>query len=242
MSGLEMLFMDGGATVAGVLSAAAAVLGYKQQKEDDIELVDQPPDLELLRGNLADAYTSACAAHAAATAAWGEPLSLFRASGDCPPWAEAVGQSAKDLVDKASELEDLADVYDSQLQLALSDGKSLQRAPLEALVEKLNELTIVLTQQVPALIVARDAMSNGLGPRGAQAEEAVQAATQFVLEEPLPIAIMRERQLLGELWRTGPGRMEALARAIARRTGREPPESTSPAEEPDYASYVAAYL
>ena len=46
MSGLEMLFMDGGATVAGVLSAAAAVLGYKQQKEDDIELVDQPPDLE----------------------------------------------------------------------------------------------------------------------------------------------------------------------------------------------------
>ena len=25
----------------------------------------------------------------------------------------------------------------------------------------------------------------------------------------------------GELWRTGPGRMEALARAIARRTGRQ---------------------
>ena len=55
--------------------------------------------------------------------------------------------------------------------------------------------------------------------------------------EELPLAILQDRQLLGvaplhrnpcftcssdagELWRVGPGRMEVLARAIARRTGR----------------------
>lgn len=35
--------------------------------------------------------------------------------------------------------------------------------------------------------------------------------------EELPLAILQDRQLLGELWRVGPGRMEVLARAIARR-------------------------
>lgn len=233
--------MDGGATVAGIVSAGAAVLGYKQQRQDEVELVDQPDDLEHLRGNLADAYISACAAHAAVTAAWGQPLSLFKEAGAEPQWAEAVGLNAKELVDKASELEDLADVYDSQLQLALSNGKSLQRAPLEALTEKLDELAIVLTQQVSALVLAKESLSQGLTGDNAKAEEAIVAATQFVLEEPLPIALMRERQLLGELWRTGPGRMDALARAIARRTGREPPEQ-GVGEEPDYSSYVAAYL
>ena len=41
-----MMFVDGGATVAGIVSAGAAVLGYKQQRQDEVELVDQPDDLE----------------------------------------------------------------------------------------------------------------------------------------------------------------------------------------------------
>ena len=40
---------------------------------------------------------------------------------------------------------------------------------------------------------------------------------QGSLMEELPLAILQDRQLLGELWRVGPGRMEVLARAIARR-------------------------
>lgn len=52
------------------------------------------------------------------------------------------------------------------------------------------------------------------------------------------MAILRERQLLGELWRVGPGRMEVLARAIARRADRAEDE----AAVPEYSSYVADYL
>lgn len=55
--------------------------------------------------------------------------------------------------------------------------------------------------------------------------------------EELPLAILQDRQLLGELWRVGPGRMEVLARAIARRA------PASPAKEvPEYSPYVADYL
>lgn len=51
------------------------------------------------------------------------------------------------------------------------------------------------------------------------------------------MAILRERQLLGELWRVGPGRMEVLARAIARRADRADEGAV-----PEYSSYVADYL
>ena len=63
MSGLEV-FLDGGATFASLLSAGAAVVGYRQQKEDDLELVEDVEEVEQLRKNLSEAATSACAAHA----------------------------------------------------------------------------------------------------------------------------------------------------------------------------------
>ena len=45
MSGLEV-FLDGGATFASLLSAGAAVVGYRQQKEDDLELVEDVEEVE----------------------------------------------------------------------------------------------------------------------------------------------------------------------------------------------------
>lgn len=258
MSGLE-LFLDGGATFAGLLSAGAAVVGYKQQKEDDSELVEDE-ELEILRKNLSEATTSACAAHTALTVAWGQPLSLFKGDMSQISWAIEAVDMAKGLVELAAELEDLADVYDAQLHLAISKRRSLLRWPLGRLEAKLEEMQLVLTAQIPAVVLAKEAMAFGTkAMKPVQAETAIEAARSFgsfdqgaekslkaSTAEELPLAILQDRQLLGELWRVGPGRMEVLARAIARRTGRMPPES--PAEDgktketPDYSSYVADYL
>ncbi|CAJ1419170.1 unnamed protein product [Effrenium voratum] len=57
-----------------------------------------------------------------------------------------------------------------------------------------------------------------------------------------PLAILQERQLLGELWRVGAGRMEVLARVIARRSGQTPPAAKEGEESPNYSSYVHDYL
>ena len=155
MSGLE-LFMDGGATLAGAVSAGAALLGYKQQKEDDSELVEDEEELERLRQNLGEAITSTCAAHAAITAAWGESLSLFVARGAQSLAVEAL-EAAKRLVEEAAELEDLADVYDAQLQLAITKRRGLRRTPLRHLETRLDGLSLALTAHVPAVVLAKEA-------------------------------------------------------------------------------------
>lgn len=246
MSGLEV-FLDGGATFASLLSAGAAVVGYRQQKEDDLELVEDVEEVEQLRKNLSEAATSACAAHAALTAAWGQPLSLFRGPVGMPQvqvaWAVEVLEVAKELVESAAELEDLADVYDAQLQLAKSHGRSLLRSPLLRLEERLDELSLVLTSQIPAVVLAKEAFTLGdtFAVKPVHAMAAMKAATSFsqgsLKSMELPLAILQDRQLLGELWRVGPGRMEVLARAIARRA------PASPAKEvPEYSPYVADYL
>lgn len=249
MSGLEV-FLDGGATFASLLSAGAAVVGYRQQKEDDLELVEDMEEVEQLRKNLSEAATSAWAAHAALTAAWGQPLSLFRGPLGIPvmqvTWAVEVVEVAKELVEKAAEFEDLADVYDAQLQLAKSHGRSLLRSPLLRLEERLDELSLVLTSQIAAVVLAKEAFSLGdtSAVKPVHAMAAMKAATSFgqgslKSMEELPLAILQDRQLLGELWRVGPGRMETLARAIARRRASPAPVAK---EVPEYSPYVAEYL
>ena len=181
MSGLE-LFLDGGATFAGLLSAGAAVVGYKQQKEDDSELVEDEEELEILRKNLNEATTSACAAHTALTVAWGQPLSLFKGdmSINCN-WAIEAVDMAKGLVELAAELEDLADVYDAQLHLAISKHRSLLRWPLRSLEAKLEEMQLVLTAQIPAVVLAKEAMAFGgtKATKPVQAQTAIEAARSF---------------------------------------------------------------
>ena len=179
MSGLE-LFLDGGATFAGLLSAGAVVVGYKQQKEDDSELVEDEEELEILRKNLSEATTSACAAHTALTVAWGQPLSLFKGDMSQISWATEAVDMAKGLVELAAELEDLADVYDAQLHLAISKRRSLLRWPLGRLEAKLEEMQLVLTAQIPAVVLAKEAMAFGTkAMKPVQAETAIEAARSF---------------------------------------------------------------
>ena len=179
MSGLEF-FLDGGATFAGLVSAGAALVGYKQHKGDDSELVEDEEELEHLRKNLGESCTSACAAHSAITAAWGQPLSLFRAEGNQlgAPWLEIL-QTAQALVEKAAELEDLADVYDAQLQLAIAQQRSLRRSPLLLLERKLDELSLVLTSQIPAVVFAKEANTYGDVAMKSHAMAAAEAAKCF---------------------------------------------------------------
>ncbi|CAJ1419169.1 unnamed protein product [Effrenium voratum] len=163
MSGLE-LFMDGGATVAGLLSAGAAMLGYQQQKEDDSELACSEEEFSLLRKNLAEAYTSLCAAHSAITSAWGQPLSLFKRAARDAEVALEVVEGAKRLVERAAALEDLADVYDAQLQLATGAGagagatRCVRRGPVQALEAELEELSLKLSGRIAALVRAKEAL------------------------------------------------------------------------------------
>ena len=179
MSGLEF-FLDGGATFASLLSAGAAFVGYQQQKEDNLELVENEEELEQLRQNLSAATTSTCAAHAAVTAAWGQPLSLFRQSGN--GWVLEVLQKAKDLVEQAAEWEDLADVYDAQLQLAQKHHRSLLRRPLLALEIQLEELSLALTAQIPAVVLAKEAFQSAQSDSAdapLHATAAIEAARSF---------------------------------------------------------------
>lgn len=176
MSGLELLFFDGGATVAGLLSAGAAALGYQQHRRDGEELVTAPEEICHFRQALVGSHGSVERSHSALTAAWGRPLSLFGqreeeealARGVCPRAVAAVRQ-AQALVEEAAELGDYADVYESQLELAASGRApgqccSLLRAPPYELVARLRDLERRLTAHVPRLALARmafDGVSSG---------------------------------------------------------------------------------
>lgn len=96
-------------------------------------------------------------------------------------WAVEVVEEAKELVESAAELEDLADVYDAQLQLAKSHGRSLLRSPLLRLEERLDELSLVLTSQIPAVVLAKEAFTLGdtFAVKPVHAMAAMKAATSF---------------------------------------------------------------
>lgn len=151
-------------------------MGYRQQKEDDRELVEDEEELERLRLNLSEATTSLCAAHAALTAAWGQPLSLFRREFvKDEGWPLEVVEGARDLVEKAAELEDLADVYDAQLQLAISQHRSLLRTPLRSLETKLDDLSLVLTSQISAVVLAKEVFEGAKPAKPAKPVHAIAA-------------------------------------------------------------------
>ncbi|CAJ1351688.1 unnamed protein product [Effrenium voratum] len=210
-------------------------------------------EFSLLRKNLAEAYTSLCAAHSAITSAWGQPLSLFkRAARDAeeeaadeaePEVALEVVEGAKRLVERAAALEDLADVYDAQLQLATGAGagasatRCVRRGPVQALEAELEELSLKLSGRIAALLRAKEALETNQPLAEVEAFEDAGCDP-----EDFPLAILQERQLLGELWRVGAGRMEVLARVIARRSGQTPPAAKEGEESPNYSSYVHDYL
>jgi len=265
MSGLELLFLDGGTTVAGIVGAGATALGFRQHRRDADELA-LPEELPALRQMLRQAHASVEAGHLAFTAVWQSPLSLFgpkaeKAAEDrgVPTWAIAAVCKARRLVEKAAELGDLTDVYEAQLMVAERECKGVQWVPVRALEARLDHHGLQLTTHVPVLIIARDAFdatsgdstaASSIGTGGLPARQTTaQAAAGLAgnmednkLEE-LPIAILRDRGALGELWGSvnsvGKAYGEALQRAVARRTGdaEEVPE-----EPPELSPWVQAYM
>eukprot|EP00928_Gymnodinium_smaydae_P058123 TRINITY_DN41342_c0_g1_i1.p1 TRINITY_DN41342_c0_g1~~TRINITY_DN41342_c0_g1_i1.p1 ORF type:complete len:266 (+),score=37.55 TRINITY_DN41342_c0_g1_i1:75-872(+) len=265
MAGVQLLFLDGGATVAGSAIAGAAALGYKRHQRDDRELANED-ELHQLRQALEGAHASVSAGHTALTAAWRSPLSLFREQDETnavrvgvPLAAIAAVRKAQRLVDKASEFEDLAEVYDMQLKIAEDDWRCVVRAPVLALICYLESLSVDITRHVQAVILARDAF-DAPGAEGACSElPPTECADQVVdssahlassqdyddaglksESDELPISILRGRSRLGELWgaasAAGISYGEALGRALAR---RGEPSEPPPAE---LSSYALAYM
>lgn len=235
-------FFDGGATVTAIAGAAAARLGYKQKRKDDKELASKE-ELVALKSGLREARESVYAGHQACTKAWRSPLSLFEpsAADGAPGWAVDCVCIAQRLVEEASIITDLADVYETQLALISAtldrDGRShrgLRWAPVQLLIVKLNRLAERLALHLPSLITARfafdDAMQTPppLESKIMLPDEAVTKAMTVARDdyydlqaegsEELPVAILKDRGFFGELWRL---QEDALHRILRQRHGDE---------------------
>jgi len=222
MSGLE-LFLDGGTTLATIATAAFGALGYKQKEQDTRDLAD-PQELEELLAALQKAHAGVSASHGTRDAA-------SAAARGVPDWAVACVRKGRGLVGKAAELEDLADVYEAQIGIAVGEGargKGLLRAPPRLLVERLGDLAEGLVVHVPYMELARGAFDNpadaapGVGSAEAMKPQEVVSSFQLAADQDdpklLPIAILRNRGRLGELWHL---QGEKLGKLFASRSGRE---------------------
>lgn len=262
MSGLELLFIDGGATVTTLVGAGAAALGYKQRRTDDDQFVGSEEELCSLRSNLRQAQNSLDAGHGALTAAWRGPLSLFGSRDESaaiergvPKWATSVALGARGLVDEAAGLGDLADVYEAQLRLAeqgdSQSNRGVLRDPVLDLSERIEDLAQRSTEAVPAVVLSRDAFDSGDQVR----------ASEYVwrfLESPSPIArkrvelplgILQDRGVLGEFWRSAENASQSYSEALVRLAERhrqqlnmEEGTRERAAEDSDYSSYVYSYM
>jgi hypothetical protein len=81
--------------------------------------------------------------HRACTSAWRTPISLFDKQAEqlaweqnVPDWAIGVVVKARSLIEEASALYDLGDVYETQIRTALTEGRALQRGPLLDFLER----------------------------------------------------------------------------------------------------------
>ncbi|CAE7224422.1 unnamed protein product, partial [Symbiodinium pilosum] len=75
--------------------------------------------------------------HRTATSTWCSPISLFdeaarqkASQGGIPEWAIRTVLKARRLVDQASGLGDLTDVYEAQIVTAKREKRGIARAPL----------------------------------------------------------------------------------------------------------------
>eukprot|EP00927_Polykrikos_kofoidii_P066989 TRINITY_DN62539_c0_g1_i1.p1 TRINITY_DN62539_c0_g1~~TRINITY_DN62539_c0_g1_i1.p1 ORF type:complete len:272 (+),score=44.11 TRINITY_DN62539_c0_g1_i1:59-817(+) len=246
MSGVELLFVDGGATVTGLVSAGAAALGYGQRNRDAKELACED-ELPNLRRCLLEAHASTEAGHRALTASWRDPLSLCGAQQETsardrgvPDWAIEAVTFARRLVDDAAELVDLADVYNAQILFAEKEGakgKGLMREPVLELICRLENLECQLTAHVSRIIQAREAFDSETPsrveePLAQSLKESLHPVVQGPARE-MPIGILRDRGRLGEVYGSivsvGQAFGDPLKRALARRgeTYEEPAELSS---------------
>jgi len=174
-----------------------------------------------------------------------------------PSWAISCVVDGRRLVDEAAELDDLVDVYDAQIQVAERDACGVLRDPVYALAGQLEGLASRLTAHVPRLIAARDAFDE---PRGAEvgaatapaeagsaAEECGAAAEECGAAAELPIAILRSRGRLGEVWHSASSASQFYAepfkRMLKRRAGTSAACIQDDRDPREYLStYALAYL
>jgi hypothetical protein len=211
MSGVELLFIDGGATVTAVLTAGAARLGFKQAKRDDEQFLPKD-DLEDALLSLKIARDKVNVAHRTLTQTWRGPVSLFgekekNASREhgVPIWAMGVLEKAQRLADESAKLDHFTDNYIAQFERALQgSGEHVLRKPVHSLIEALDLLWSRLSLHTQHLALARKAFDS---PQEFQVEPS-QISNNHIdeddedrgLEDDAQLRIVGHRKRLGEMW------------------------------------------
>jgi len=166
------ILVVGAAKGLGVLAPMAWGLKVHQDvaarpTDDPAAIVQSPEELGELRSALRDAHGLVDQRHRAATDAWRRPLSLFDERAETsanergvPSWALACVHKAQRLIDEIAEADDLADVYETQINTAERQGRGLRRRPVEALVERLKGLAQSMEVHIPFLTAARAAFDH----------------------------------------------------------------------------------
>lgn len=175
MSGLEFLFLDGGATVTALAVGAASALGFRTNRRHREGIEVSGPELESLRSQLEKAHDAVTEGHKTLTQRWGRgPLSLFdgrskfeAATRGVPPWAVRCIEEAGCLVDEAAQVCDHADMYEAQATAALEEKCGVERAPFVELIDRMKNLAARLEDIVPRITFAREAFDK---PAQASAE------------------------------------------------------------------------
>jgi len=166
MSGLEILFLDGGAAFTALTVGAASALGLRNRRRhgrDGAEVSGK--ELEGLRLELEKAHESVTEAHKALARTWGRgPLSLFdsrskdqAATHGVPAWAVCCVEGAAGLVHEAAQVCDLADTYEAQASAALTEKCGVERVPVVELIDRLEDLAERLKASMTRLTMARTA-------------------------------------------------------------------------------------
>lgn len=220
MSGLELLFIDGGTTVGIVAGAAAEWLGFKQKQRDDKTLASDQGEIQELQRTLQEVHDDFNKQHAALINVWRSPLSLFseadveaaEAKG-VPLWAAPCALKAQRLIQEGVELCDFAEVYLTQINIAKNGRTGLVKKPVQTLIARLEELAHRIQLHVPYLKVARrafDEPSSSSEDKPLTGLPSRSVSSMFVSSSPssslsrqqsdLPIAILKDRGLLGKFW------------------------------------------
>jgi len=221
MSGIELLFIDGGTTLGLVAAGVAERFGFKQKKQDDKDLVSKPEEILELTRSLQEALEALRTQHTAIVNAWRSPLSLFTeadveaaTSKGVAAWAAPCVKKAQKLSEEAAECVDLGEVYVVQLTRARNDNQGLLREPVGTLVTKTQNLTERIQVHLPLVKGARRAFDD---PSGEDQDELLASIVPDIKSSSsfgstntvqsnedvavLPMAIFRDRSRLGEFWR-----------------------------------------
>jgi len=213
MAGLELMFIDGGVTAGAVATAAAGWLGFKQRAEDGEELATTK-ELPQLCQDLEEKRRICHDKHSELTRAWGPPLSLFSQRDASNAVARGVSYdhvevvtSAKMLAERQPELIVLADVYVTQLERAMREGrwsKGLLKTPVTDLTIQLDDMSQALAAHTKLVQLARVAfdsaapVENVLQPAGGSSAARGLRRLQTCQEQvdSLPVSIIRDKGIV----------------------------------------------